>query len=142
MASIYSGVLYDDQAPVSSGAEEIYKTLWGILYNTGVISKIMLDNIKKEEVGTPSNFLELYTLSKLVRYLTLYQCDINNNACNTEYLEKLKQTYKLNCIRQTMFCKYGLEKVFDKLLVRISNPTVIGIGSMTIEGRCNPFTIG
>jgi hypothetical protein len=141
MASIYSNILYDDVPPPTSGGEEMYKVLWTTLYETGIVSKIMLENIKKEEVGTESNFLELYYLSKFIRYLTLYQLDINNNVCNEAYLEELKASYKLKCIRQTMFCKYGLDKIFDKLIALISQPTNLGIGGMGITVRCNPFTV-
>ena len=141
MASIYTGIIYDNEPSQSSGSEETYKILWQKLYDTGVISKTIKDNIAKEEVGTPSDFLKVFYLSKLVRYLTLYQVDVNKNSCNPEYLINLKATYKLKCIRQTMFCKYGYDKIFDSVVSAITEPTGTGIGNMTISGRCNPFIV-
>lgn len=141
MASIYTGILYDDQTATSSGSEEVYKLLWKTLYDSGIVTKSIQENVKKEEVGTPSDFMQLFYLSKFIRYLVLYQTDINKNFCNPEYLANLKDSYKLNCIRQTMFCKYGYENIFDLLLSKISIPTVGGIGTMIIEGRCNPFIV-
>jgi hypothetical protein len=140
MADPYKGILHGGDPFVQSDIDSLNDDLWFAFKNSGLLKKIVDKNIYADEVGTPSDFMKLYFIEMLIKYLCLYQADINANYCDLEEFEKLKESYKLKCIRNTFFCRYGYEKLFDELLSKLSNPSG-GIGSMIVGGICNPFIV-
>ena len=91
MADLYKGILHDNTPFVQSEIDRLNDELWFEFEKSGLLKKIVDSNTYADEVGTPSDFMKLYFIEMLIRYLCLYQEDINYNGCSYENLDAIKE---------------------------------------------------
>jgi hypothetical protein len=128
MPSIIYPILIDDTLYTPTWKDTLYNDLQQALYDDGKTKALTDKAVKWDQEGRLSDcvYEEILMYQALIEYLILARDLLSKDPSltATEYAA-LKDTFDFNCIRNTFFCKFGSNKLFDELIA-VAN---LGVGS-------------
>jgi len=149
-------LIIDSTSYVATSSEVVRNAMWEYIYSSGLPDQLMKRAYYRDQVGKDSicYWSEMFFYYDLIEYMVLMFEDIKEHGydCDTEEFDALVATYKLDCVKKTLLCRYGasgildhLKATFIKVLQQKLNlccPAQAGISYMQISGNdCNVFHV-
>lgn len=141
--SIFSGseLIRPSQYTKTEG-DILYNSMIDYLYSQSVLNLANLGYMR-EEVGKDGSceYLQLFYWQALVSYLIKYKFFLSKVCVgNKDSLDQFKKDWKIDCIRNTVLCRYNKTKHFDKLLELAGVNSLDGLDNMVLGGDNNICT--